>query len=327
MIARIAFVMAALLALQQGTAVVLKAVSKDPFETETLTFATNVVPHTTNDEEVTVEATLYLPKQARRPLPVVVIVPSSGGVEDEREIYYARQLAASGIAALVVDSFSARGIEDTLYDQSQLDTWEIENDAMAALAKLAADKRIDPRRIAIMGVSKGGSVAMNTAFTVRRDWMDIDERAFAAHVAISPDCTWTMRNVATTGAPILFMLAELDDQTPAAACLSQADRIRATGNRRVDVKVYAGAHHAWEERGPSPTYDAKVENYSQCRVWVEDDGSMVSADTGAAVPEDDWHGWAKKTCMTLGATCCGGNSELRSRATKDIIAFLRRLGF
>jgi dienelactone hydrolase len=300
---------------------------EEPFTTEKLTFGTNVVPDTTNDEPIEVQATLYVPKQASPPMSAVVIVPSSSGVEEEREVYYARELARAGIAALVVDSFTPRGLTDSLYDQSVLDAWNIENDAIAALRKLIGDKRFKPDRIAILGVSKGGTAAMNTALTIRRRWMGIEDISFAAHVAISPDCTWVTRRVSTTGAPIFFMLAELDEQTPAKACLAQAARIKDRGNSLVETKVYAGAHHAWEELGQRPEYDAEAENYSQCRVWIEDDGQMFSADTGELVPEDDWHSWAQKNCMTLGAKCCGGTLENRDAATRDIIAFLRKHRF
>jgi len=36
--------------------------------------------------------------------------------------------------------------------------------------------------------------------------------------------------LATTGAPIYFMLAELDDQTPADQCMSLAEGMRKAGN-------------------------------------------------------------------------------------------------
>jgi len=301
--------------------------SGEPFTTESLSFRTNAVPGTTNDRAVEISATLYLPKIRKGLFPAVVIVPSSSGVEDEREVYYARQLTQAGIAALIVDSLGSRNIADTLYDQSLLDAWDVENDAIAALLKLAEHDLIDADRIAVMGVSKGGSAAMNTALKIQRKWMGIRDVEFAAHIAISPDCTWTTRNAATTGRPIFFMLAEFDDQTPAKFCLEQADRIRRAGNKRVATKVYDGAHHAWEELGKTPTYDEKTENYSRCRVWVEDNGRMVSAETGEELPEKDWHSWAQKNCMTLGATCCGGTVELKEKAALDIIAFLRRWGF
>lgn len=309
-----------------GAVYLLITSCEEQFTTEQLTFVTNVVPGTTNDEPVDIKATLYLPKVADFPISAVVITPSSSGVEEEREIYYAKQLVKAGIGALVIDSFSSRGLTDSLYDQSQLEQWDIENDAIAALEVLVEDKRFKSDRIAIMGVSKGGTVAMDTAMSIRRRWMGVHDVAFAAHVAISPDCTWITRNPKTTGAPILFLLAELDDQTPAQPCLAESERIRNAGNPRVEAKVYPGAHHAWEELGSSPEYNPDAENYSQCRVWIENDGSMYSADTEELLPEDDWHTWAKENCMTLGTTCCGGSRRLKETATRDIIEFLRKSG-
>ncbi len=302
--------------------------SADNFTTEALTFKTNVVPGTTNDEPVDVSATLFVPKNVVFPVPAVVIAPSSSGVEEAREVYYARELANSGIAALILDSFVSRGLTDSVYDQSVLEGWDIENDAIAALAVLAADKRFKAERIGIMGVSKGGTVAMDTALTIRRKWMGVGKGlSFAAHVAISPDCTWITRRANSTGAPIFFMLAELDDQTPAAPCLEQVKRMQQAGNQNIEAKVYSGAHHAWEELGSKAQYDSQAENYSQCRVWVEDDGQMFAVETGELLPEDEWRDWAKQNCMTHGATCCGGSSRLKKSATQDIISFFRKSGF
>jgi dienelactone hydrolase len=92
----------------------------------------------------------------------MVIVNSSGGVMDRIEGHYARGLTKNGIAALVVDSFRPRNISNVDENQSSL-VHGPENDAFAALAELRRDKRIDPGRIGIMGVSKGGMVAQNAA--------------------------------------------------------------------------------------------------------------------------------------------------------------------
>ncbi len=293
---------------------------------EVFSFATRADP---DDDEppVEVEATAYIPARVRRPMSAVIIVPSSGGVEEEREIYYALELAKVGIAAIVVDSFTARGVENSLYDQSALESSDIENDAFAALRMLAADPRFDRKRIAIMGVSKGGTVARDTALAVRRKLLGRMDLQFAAHIAIAPDCVWTNRSSATTGAPMLFLLAELDDQTPPGPCVVQARRMIAAGNAKVSWKTYIGAHHAWEELGASPHFDARIENYSKCRVWIEDDGSMHAASTGDVVPDEGWRDWARTNCMTTGATCCGGTPALKTAATRDVIEFLRRQGF
>jgi dienelactone hydrolase len=296
------------------------------FAVETISFTTNVIPDSTNDKSVTITGILYTPKEASQPLASVVIAPSSGGVEQSREIYYAEQLTKAGLAVLIVDSFSARGIDNSLYDQSLLESWQVENDAWAGLRYLIKDPRFDPDRIAIMGGSKGGTVALDTALTVRRKWAAISDLSFAAHVAISPDCNWTNLSNLTTGAPILFLLAGRDDQTPIKPCLEKAERMRTAGNTSIETRVYRDAHHAWEELGRQPQYDPKVENYSNCRVWILDDGQMSDAASGKLIPEKEWHKWAAENCMKLGATCCGGSRRLKSKATLDIINFLCRNG-
>src|SRR3954454_2359630 len=89
-------------------------------------------------------------------------------------------------------------------------------------------------RLALWAFPRGGVVAMNMAEEVRRRWMHITDLSFAAHISISPDCTQINRSMVTTGAPIFFMLAELDDQTPAAPCLEHAERLRKAGNGKIE---------------------------------------------------------------------------------------------
>jgi dienelactone hydrolase len=129
-----------------------------------------------------------MPGGVRERVSVVAITPSSGGVMDHRESYYAERLADAGIAALVVDSFSSRGIKDSVHDQSVLTSWQTENDAVGALRWLSADGRFRGDKIGITGVSKGGATALNTALNIRRRWTGVGSLAFAAHVAVAPPC-------------------------------------------------------------------------------------------------------------------------------------------
>jgi dienelactone hydrolase len=294
---------------------------------EQVRFPTNVVPNTGNAQAVELQASLYLPDAPKFPLSAVVITPSSGGVREAREVHYAKALAEAGIAALVVDSFRSRGVVSSVHDQRLLTRWQSGNDAIAGLRWLARDGRFKPDRIGVTGVSKGGIVALDTALEVRRRWMRATNVAFAAHAPIAPGCQWINRSLQTTGAPILFMLAELDDMTPAAPCMAHAERLKAAGNPRIEVKLYKGAHHAWEAISPEPRYDPWAENYSRCRVWVEDDGNLVAAKSGESIPKREWHAWAKRSCVKLGATCCGGTPELKRQATSDLVAFFKRHGF
>jgi len=207
---------------------------------EQLRFDTNAAPPLV--KPVKVKATLYLPRKAS-PVAAMVIISGSGGVSEWTELYYARELARNGIAALVIDSFGSRGVRSTIQDQGLVTHWDMENDAFAALAVLRKDKRIDPTHIGIMGQSKGGLVAQNAAFKVRQNWRRTGDLAFDAHVPITSDCAAQHRTVLTTGKPIFFMFAELDDYDLVQPCLEYIKRIKVAGNADVTQKIYKGAHH------------------------------------------------------------------------------------
>jgi dienelactone hydrolase len=202
-----------------------------------VSFATNVVIGTAADKPVRLNAQLFMPT-ADTPVSAVVIMPSSGGVKADIQLYYARRLAEAGIAALVIDSFGSRGLKNSIYDQSVLNPWQEENDAFGALRWLGSDDRFRRDRIGIAGVSKGGIVALHTALTMRREWSWIGEPRFAAHVPIVPECSWVPSSFQTTGSPILFLLAELDDQTPPGPCITYSEKLLSAGNRNVEVQLY-----------------------------------------------------------------------------------------
>ena len=173
----------------------------------------------------------------------MIIISSSGGVLDFIECYYAREFNKAGIASLVVDSFGPRDVKNVIQDQSLVTSWDMENDAFAALKLLRNDKRIDASHIGIMGVSKGGIVAQHAAIALRQKWRGTGDLAFAVHVPIVPDCAIQHRDVTTTGKPIFYILAELDDYNSAQFCSDYAARMKAAGNPNVSVKIYKGAHH------------------------------------------------------------------------------------
>jgi poly(3-hydroxybutyrate) depolymerase len=93
----------------------------------------------------TVIGELYLPPKASGPLPALVLMHGSGGLEgptgtDIRK--WAGIFAGWGIAALVVDSFGPRGIKETGSNQDQLSEWADVADSLAAIKVPAADPRI-----------------------------------------------------------------------------------------------------------------------------------------------------------------------------------------
>jgi dienelactone hydrolase len=273
-----------------------------------------------------ISAGLSVPVQAGGPFPCMVILTSSAGVQRHREHYYAQALNQAGVAALIVDSFAGRGVRRTVADQTLVSGAQMEGDAFAALAHLRGDRRIDPSRIGVMGVSKGGVATLNTAIAVRQTWRNGFPHLFDLHVAICPGATAQHRSPATHGKPIFFMLAGRDDYTPAPLAVEYAERMRAAGSAGIKVKVYAGAHHGWESLGP--VFDIKdAENWSCCRNFIEDDGRHFVVAAGRAMNEPEYQAWARRHCVTRGARAGGGTPELKQRATADLLGFLAAHGF
>jgi dienelactone hydrolase len=289
---------------------------------ESLSFDTNPAPGVT---PVKVTARLYMP-QFSQPVAAMVIISSSGGVLDFNEGYYARELSERGVAVLVVDSFTPRGIHDTITNQLTVTSWHMENDAFAALGELQKDKRIAPDRIGIMGISKGGIVAQNSAFIGRRALRGTGAQEFALHVPIVPDCAGQFRDARTTGKPIFYMLAELDDADPAQLCLDYVRRIKIAGNPNATAKVYEGAHHNWENTRPL-TYDRDAIVGSKCTSWIDDNGDRTFTNGDVFVKAKDVAAWMTNNCFTHGEHVGGGTEELKRQRTDDLLTFLRTNNF
>ena len=156
---------------------------------ESVSFDTLTFDHPAAARPARVSGTLHLPMQVARPFPCMVILTSSAGVQRHREHYYAQALNDAGVGAFVVDSFTGRGVRRTVADQTLVSAAQMEGDAFAALALLRADRRVDPARIGVMGVSKGGGATLNAAIAVRRRWRGGFYHLFDLHVAVCPGAT------------------------------------------------------------------------------------------------------------------------------------------
>jgi dienelactone hydrolase len=205
------------------------------------------------DGTLTVAGRLTLPNAAPRPMPAVVIVHGSGGV-DSRLIDYAEALQRAGIGTLEIDMWSARwpqggplrrprGVPETLPD------------AYGALAFLAAHEAIDKSRIGVLGFSWGGVVAMLTATRAYTERFAPPGLRFAAHAPFYPVC-WVYNKVPgydfreLTGAAVLINAAELDDYDRPDTCAGLVAGLPPSDRRTVELQMAAGATHAFDRRGP-----------------------------------------------------------------------------
>src|SRR6266403_130453 len=124
---------------------------------------------------------LHIPKPGTDRLPAVVLVHGSGGIGFNSGMWV-DELNKAGLATFVVDSFTGRGITQTVTDQSQLSSHAMMNDAFAALAVLASHPRIDPGKIAVMGFSKGAVPSIYASMNRFQSAYASDGTAFAAYI-------------------------------------------------------------------------------------------------------------------------------------------------
>lgn len=117
-----------------------------PVEEKEVTFQNGVV---------TLSGSLLLPQTGHR-LPAVVFLHGSGAEGRWGSRYLATQFAKQGIAALIYDK---RGVGKSKGDWRTASIDDLVADAVAAVAQLAQETRIDPSRIGIHGHSQGGTLA------------------------------------------------------------------------------------------------------------------------------------------------------------------------
>jgi dienelactone hydrolase len=190
---------------------------------------------------------LFLPTEAASPVPAVVLLHGAGGVSYNREFRYARQFAARGWAALVVDVFGARVERGTGFTRRLLEVTEAMflADAYAGLRFLAEHPAVDGERVGLVGFSYGGMATIYALHRQVRDRYARDGERFAAHAAFYAPCIARFERIETTGAPLLMLYGTDDAIVDPDRCEAVLDDAR-RGGSDVGLEVYEGAAHRWD---------------------------------------------------------------------------------
>lgn len=206
---------------------------------------------------VQLSAQLYRPAGGGR-VPAVAIFHGCGGV-GINNTRMAGLLRDWGYAALVVDSFTARHMVDVCgrHWPTQDDADKRVRDIDASLAWLATQPFVDAGRLAYIGYSYGGGVALLRAFEPR------EPKAKAA-ILLYPDCGLggPLGTAPQPRQPTMFAMGALDDWTPPAQCQALIDHV-ANARELVETHVYAGAHHSFDALGLPVRYLEGVGNRSK----------------------------------------------------------------
>jgi dienelactone hydrolase len=235
---------------------------------------------------VALTATLQLPDAGETRVPAAVLMHGSDGVTSHQR-QYARRLRESGIATLVLDSFTPRGVGSTVGDQASVPTHAMVVDLFVALDLLASHPRIDPARIAVVGWSKGGVAADWASREWYRSRLARPGQRFAAHAAFYAWCGEQEARIVLTRAPVLLLGGALDDWAGSEACVRYGERARRAGYD-VRVIVYPDAHHGFDYDGSFHTYLPNAVSWAACEYLARDSG-FVDRHSGhfAAWPDID----------------------------------------
>jgi dienelactone hydrolase len=224
-----------------------------------------------------VPATLIKPA-GEGPFPVIVIMHDCSGLGRSSSggpLRWAEELVQQRYVVLIPDSFTPRGFPDGVctlpYSQAAMANGYVRaGDAYGALLALRTLPYVDGKRVGIMGASHGGwtTLAAMCAPVDEKDPLSgAKSNGFAAAVALYPACavrygSWsTVRQNKTFGpmvsysgaykpiAPVLILIGEKDDWTPAEDCRKMVDVSRDAGFP-ISMITYPGAHHAFDSTLP-----------------------------------------------------------------------------
>ncbi len=282
------------------------------------------IESTTRGKPAVVTAEMLLPEKRDGRIPAMIIMHGSGGVRAKREVAYAREFNAMGVAAIIIDSFSPRGIRTTVRDQSQLSSFDMVQDAAHTLQVIARHPAIDPARIGMIGFSKGGTVVIKSA--LRQYTLAGNDAGFALLIAMYPWCgDMPFDFHAANGAPLHMLLGALDRYAGVDSCREFARKFAAQGGN-LTLKVYPDAQHDWDYPGSTHWIDAAGENSSRCIYDEISSGTWVERGSRIKVVENgNPTGNSKKasaSCMTHGVSG-GYNAEARAQSMQDIRGFVR----
>ena len=188
------------------------------------------------------------------PAPAVLALHGCGGLYDgrgrlaERYVELAARLNALGVHMLATDSLQPRGEKELCTQrtgQRKVTQLQRRRDALGALQWLAAQPGVDASRLGLLGWSNGGSTVL-AASNQRHPEVAAARVRASLVVAFYPGCESELQRGYLGVAPLLLLLGDADDWTPAAPCKALA----ATAGPAVQIESYAGAFHGFDGTGP-----------------------------------------------------------------------------
>jgi dienelactone hydrolase len=278
-------------------------------------------------EPTTALGRLYMPRsdEARpappRSIPAVVMLHGAGGIRYARELTYARQLAAMGAAAVVLDVFAARRDRALGFTERLIEITETMAlaDAYAALRHLPRrHPEIDPDRVVLVGFSYGAMAAMYGVWATVAERLAPEGERFAGHVAFYGPCLARFEEARTTGAPVLMLYGTGDELIDPDRCAAFAEDLR-RGGSAATVIAYREALHQWDG-GTPPLRTGRL--LGACRLSVGADGRVRDLRTGLPMAGPFLRRLILAACVEDRPYMMGADEAVRARSNRDFGRFL-----
>ena len=262
----------------------------------------------------TITGDLTLPPGNAR-VPAIIVLHSCAGVTPH-DTEWAGTLNRMGYAALVVNSFSGRGVKEICTGHASVNPGSRLADLFRAHELLATHPRIDPGRIGVLGFSHGGWIALWAShYWYQRRFMRGTVTPPVAYAAFYPaGCNVQLLQENDVRGAVRIFQGTADDWTTIDHCRSWVARHRAAG-QDVSLVEYDGALHGFDVAFYArPRRLAEVVNSSGCTVVQQEDGTFSDARgrrfSGAS------------PCMTIGASM-GYDARAYQQSVADLEAFFR----
>ncbi len=201
------------------------------------------------DDGAMLQGFLYAPQgQGRHPAVVALHgcagLLGSDGAPSPRHADWGERLSAAGFIVVFPDSFGSRGLGPQCRESERevRPSRERVRDADAALRFLAARADVDAKAISLIGWSNGGSSTLYASLPKNAPG-GVD---FARAVAFYPGCRIPLESRRfATRLPLLVLIGEADDWTPAAPCVDLVAQEKAAGES-AEIVVYPDAYHDFD---------------------------------------------------------------------------------
>ena len=177
-----------------------------------------------------------------------------------------------------------------------------------------------------MGFSFGGEVAYLAALERLRAALVPGDARFAAHVAYYPAGVFAAaaERDAYTGAPILMLLGEKDDNLPVAKAQDYLAYAKQSGfPPPLDVSIYPGAYHAWTAATlGAPTFYPQYRSTRKCPYLLLGPSPPALLVDGH---ERRIEGTVMQACLKDGQGYTMAYDEsVRAASLRDTLVFLRK---